>query len=137
MGIEGNFAFTVGFMNANEYFWKIFRKEKEDEEMSFEGRREYLFMYTVVDANPNGDPLNQNHPRYDEDTEQVLVSDVRIKRTIRDQWVRENKLVFVDGESKTLKSRFEELKTITGKNTGREVLGECMIPAIWRNFCFG
>ncbi len=95
-------------------------------EMSFEGRREYLFMYTVVDANPNGDPLNQNHPRYDEDTEQVLVSDVRIKRTIRDQWVRENKLVFVDGESKTLKSRFEELKTITGKNTGREVLGECI-----------
>lgn len=31
LGIEGNFAFTVGFMNANEYFWKIFRKEKEDE----------------------------------------------------------------------------------------------------------
>lgn len=31
LGTEGNFAFTVGFVNANEYFWKIFRKEKEDE----------------------------------------------------------------------------------------------------------
>jgi len=94
--------------------------------MAFEGRREFLFLYTVVDANPNGDPLNQNHPRYDEDTEQALVSDVRIKRTIRDQWVREGKMVFVDGESKTLKSRFEELKTLTGKSSGREILGDCL-----------
>ena len=94
--------------------------------MAFEGRREFLFLYTVVDANPNGDPLNQNHPRYDEDTEQVLVSDVRIKRTIRDQWVREGKTVFVDGESKTLKARFEELKASTGQGDGRAVLGECV-----------
>ncbi|WP_025773903.1 type I-B CRISPR-associated protein Cas7/Csh2 [Neomoorella thermoacetica] len=94
--------------------------------MSFTGRREILFLYTVKDANPNGDPLNQNHPRYDEDTEQVLVSDVRIKRTIRDQWVREGKYVFVDGESKTLKTRFEELRKLTGKSTGKEVLGECL-----------
>jgi len=94
--------------------------------MSFSNRREILFLYTVRDANPNGDPLNQNHPRYDEDTGQVLVSDVRIKRTIRDQWVREGRYVFVDGESKTLKARFEELKKLTGKNGGKEVLGECL-----------
>jgi len=31
LGVEGNFAFTVGFINANEYFWKIFRKESEEE----------------------------------------------------------------------------------------------------------
>jgi CRISPR-associated protein Csh2 len=94
--------------------------------MAFSGRREFLFLYCVVDANPNGDPLNQNHPRYDEDTQQALVSDVRIKRTIRDQWVREGKTVFVDGESKTLKSRFDELKTITGKKGGKEILGDCI-----------
>ncbi len=94
--------------------------------MTFSGRRELLFLYSVVDANPNGDPLNQNHPRYDEDTHQALVSDVRIKRTIRDQWVREGKTAFVDGESKTLKSRYEELKSITGKNGGKEILGDCI-----------
>jgi len=94
--------------------------------MTFGGRKELLFLYTVIDANQNGDPLNQNHPRYDEDTEQALVSDVRIKRTIRDQWVREGKSVFIDGETKTLKTRFEELKKLTGKTNGKEVLGNCL-----------
>lgn len=94
--------------------------------MSFTNRREILFLYTVKDANPNGDPLNENHPRYDEDTEQVLVSDVRIKRTIRDEWVRQGKRVFVDGEPKTLKTRFEELKAETGKENGEEVMRECL-----------
>ncbi|NLU49273.1 MAG: type I-B CRISPR-associated protein Cas7/Csh2 [Syntrophomonadaceae bacterium] len=94
--------------------------------MSFTKRREFVFLYTVKDANPNGDPLNENHPRYDEDTEQALVSDVRIKRTIRDEWVRQNKLVFVDGKPKTLNTRFGELKKDTGKNKGQEVMGECI-----------
>jgi len=94
--------------------------------MSFTNRREILFLYTVKDANPNGDPLNENHPRYDEDTEQVLVSDVRVKRTTRDEWLRQEKLVFVDGEPKTLKARFEELKAMTGKNSGAEVIQECL-----------
>lgn len=94
--------------------------------MSFASRREILFVYSVKDANPNGDPLNANHPRFDEDTEQVLVSDVRVKRTIRDQWLREGKPVFVDGEPKTLKGRFEELKKETGLETGREIMASCL-----------
>ena len=94
--------------------------------MALTRRREMLFLYTVRDANPNGDPLNSNHPRYDEETEQVLVSDVRIKRTIRDQWLRDGKPVFVDGEPKTLKDRFEELKKDTKKSAGREVMAQCL-----------
>ena len=94
--------------------------------MAFNNRRELLFLYTVKDANPNGDPLNENHPRYDEDTEQALVSDVRIKRTVRDEWVREGKNVFVDGEPKTLRERFDELKKFTGKEKGEEVIKECL-----------
>ena len=79
--------------------------------MAFKQRREYLFLYSVKDANPNGDPLNENHPRYDGDTAQAMASDVRIKRTIRDEWVRAEEMVLVDGEAKSLKTRFEELKT--------------------------
>ncbi|HHV36104.1 MAG TPA: type I-B CRISPR-associated protein Cas7/Csh2 [Syntrophomonadaceae bacterium] len=94
--------------------------------MSFSKRREFVFLYTVKDANPNGNPLEENHPRWDEDTEQALVSDVRVKRTIRDEWVREGQFVFVDGEPKTLRKRFDELKKQTGKKTGREVMGECI-----------
>ena len=47
-------------------------------------RSELLFVYDIADANPNGDPLDDNKPRMDEETEINIVTDVRIKRTIRD-----------------------------------------------------
>lgn len=47
-------------------------------------RSEIIFLYDVKDANPNGDPLDENKPRIDEDTGINLVTDVRLKRTIRD-----------------------------------------------------
>ena len=47
-------------------------------------RSEILFLYDMADANPNGDPLDDNKPRLDEETEINLVTDVRLKRTIRD-----------------------------------------------------
>ena len=47
-------------------------------------RSELLFCYDVTDANPNGDPLDENKPRIDEETHFNIVTDVRLKRTIRD-----------------------------------------------------
>lgn len=47
-------------------------------------RSELLFCYDVTDANPNGDPLDENKPRIDEETGVNFVTDVRLKRTIRD-----------------------------------------------------
>lgn len=47
-------------------------------------RSELLFLYDIVDNNPNGDPLDSNKPRIDEETGINLVTDVRLKRTIRD-----------------------------------------------------
>ena len=47
-------------------------------------RSELLFLYDLNDANPNGDPLDENKPRIDEETETNIVTDVRLKRTIRD-----------------------------------------------------
>lgn len=94
--------------------------------MAFEKRREMVFVYSVKDANPNGDPLNANHPRFDEDSGQILVSDVRIKRTIRDQWIRRGKEVFVDGKPKTLKARIEELKKQFNVDTGKKALSRCI-----------
>ncbi|MGI5875582.1 MAG: type I-B CRISPR-associated protein Cas7/Csh2 [Dethiobacteria bacterium] len=47
-------------------------------------RMELLFLYDVTDANPNGDPLDENKPRLDEETWKNIVTDVRLKRTIRD-----------------------------------------------------
>ena len=47
-------------------------------------RSEILFLYDITDANPNGDPVDENKPRVDEETGVNIVTDVRLKRTIRD-----------------------------------------------------
>lgn len=47
-------------------------------------RAEILFLYDVSFANPNGDPVDENKPRIDEETGINIVTDVRLKRTIRD-----------------------------------------------------
>ena len=55
--------------------------------MSFEtlkNRHELLFLYDAKFINPNGDPADENRPRIDEETEYNIVTDVRLKRTIRD-----------------------------------------------------
>ena len=45
---------------------------------------EILFVYDAKMCNPNGDPDNENKPRMDVDRELNLVSDLRLKRYIRD-----------------------------------------------------
>lgn len=50
-------------------------------------RSELLFIYDVKDANPNGDPADENKPRIDEETGVNIVTDVRLKRTIRDYFL--------------------------------------------------
>lgn len=50
---------------------------------AIKNRSEILFLYDVTESNPNGDP-DENKPRIDEETDQCLVTDVRLKRTIRD-----------------------------------------------------
>jgi CRISPR-associated protein Csh2 len=51
---------------------------------TIKNRSELLFLYDVKDNNPNGDPLDGNKPRIDEETNINIVTDVRLKRTIRD-----------------------------------------------------
>ncbi len=50
-------------------------------------RTEILFLYDIENANPNGDPLDENKPRFDQENSTVLVSDVRLKRNIRDYFI--------------------------------------------------
>lgn len=47
-------------------------------------RSEIIFLYDIADNNPNGDPLDSNKPRIDEETGENIVTDARLKRTIRD-----------------------------------------------------
>jgi CRISPR-associated protein Csh2 len=51
-----------------------------------QNRSEIVFLYDAVDANPNGNPLSgANRPRIDPQTRQAIVTDVRLKRYLRDQ----------------------------------------------------
>ena len=51
---------------------------------TIKNRSEILFLYDIRDGNPNGYPMDENKPRIDEETGANLVTDVRLKRTIRD-----------------------------------------------------
>jgi CRISPR-associated protein Csh2 len=64
-----------------------------------DNRSEILFLYDVTDANPNGDPMDENRPRIDEETGVNIVTDVRLKRTIRD-YLRDyrGKKIFLQAE---------------------------------------
>ena len=46
-----------------------------------------LYLYDAKLANPNGDPDEENKPRMDDATGRNLVSDVRLKRYMRDFWI--------------------------------------------------
>jgi CRISPR-associated protein Csh2 len=50
-------------------------------------RSELIFMYDLTWSNPNGDPMDENKPRIDAETGINFVTDVRIKRTIRDEFI--------------------------------------------------
>lgn len=50
---------------------------------AIKNRYEIVFLFDVKDGNPNGDPDFDNMPRADEETDQGLVSDVCIKRKVR------------------------------------------------------
>ena len=76
-----------------------------------------MFLYDIKDANPNGDPMDENKPRIDEETEINIVTDVRLKRTVRDYLNNfRGKDIFIieefkkDGTLKTREERIEELK---------------------------
>jgi CRISPR-associated protein Csh2 len=67
-------------------------------------RNEFLFLYDIKNGNPNGDP-DENRPRIDEANKHCYVTDVRLKRFIRDY------LIQVDGEDKILVTKLGD-KTV-------------------------
>lgn len=56
---------------------------------------EILFLYDAKMTNPNGDPDEENRPRMDYEREINLVSDLRLKRYIRDYLQNQGENIFV------------------------------------------
>ena len=100
-----------------------------------ENRSEIVFLYDAVDTNPNGNPLSgANRPRIDPQTQQAIVTDVRLKRYLRDQLDDDGHGVYIrnvkeDGASYTreqlLEDRIKELDfdEIEEEDLAEEVFG--------------
>ncbi len=77
---------------------------------------EILFMWDARMCNPNGDMASDNAPRFDDVDEKAIVSDVRIKRTIRDDLqYRKGEMIYINNDEILAKGlsaedRFEEIK---------------------------
>lgn len=72
---------------------------------------EILFIYDAKMTNPNGDMDNENKPRMDYDTDTNLVSDVRLKRYLRDYFESHLNLpIFITNNAKDAKDRGAQLK---------------------------
>lgn len=54
-------------------------------------KSEILFLYEGKFTVPNGDPFT-GEQRYDDETKHILVSDVRIKRFVRDYFIEQNQI---------------------------------------------
>jgi len=76
---------------------------------------DFLFIYEAINCNPNGDPDQENKPRMDYDTQTNLVTDVRVKRYIRDLFKIEGKEIFVDMEGESKVKMDDRLKAILGR----------------------
>ena len=106
---------------------KIKNKEKTMSELA--KHSEILFLWDAKMTNPNGDMLNDNAPRYDESDRRAVVSDVRVKRTIRDDLqYRKGKTVFVNNaeQVQSAETRFAELKSTLNEKDDKKVFLSCI-----------
>lgn len=87
--------------------------------MSLTKKIDFAVIFSVKNANPNGDPLNGNRPRI---TSQGFgeLSDVCIKRKIRDRLLENGKLIFVQSDDRkidsctSLRARADAARVLTG-----------------------
>jgi CRISPR-associated protein Csh2 len=90
--------------------------------------REFILFSDCIMANANGDMINDNRPRQDERTGKLEMSDVRIKRYVRDEWDSRGEKVFVK-PVKNEKGLFIDCKGVAEKVTKDEKIKEDELEA--------
>lgn len=81
----------------------------------YERNSEILFLYDAKMTNPNGDPDDENKPRMDYEKEVNLVSDVRLKRYIRDYLESKGYEIFVAKVDGQVVDATERLRRLLGR----------------------
>ena len=67
-----------------------------------QNRYDFVYLFDVTNGNPNGDPDAGNLPRLDPETNHGLVSDVCLKRKVRNyvhMLGRDNHEIFIPGKA--------------------------------------
>lgn len=84
---------------------------------------DYALVFTVRNANPNGDPLDGNRPRT---TFAGLgeMSDVSLKRKVRNRWIDEGYPVFVQSDDR--RAPGDDFRSLKDRADGCPALRECL-----------
>lgn len=85
---------------------------------------EILFIWDTKLSNPNGDMMSDNANRFDEIDEKAIVSDVRIKRTVRD-YIQYHKHIDIFVNNDAILSGYEDekgnIKSVTAENRFNQI----------------
>ena len=109
--------------------------EVDREKEHIKSRNEFLFLYDIKNGNPNGDP-DENRPRIDDVTKRCYVTDVRLKRFVRDYLIQtegEDSILVAKLGTKTvnLTDRVKERLKDTDKN---KIEGEELMNTLLETF---
>lgn len=94
-----------------------------------ENKSEILFLYETTYNIPNGDPFT-GEQRYDEETKQILVSDVRIKRFVRDYlaskegnsiYIKQKEGTIIEDETENSGNESEDKSKKEGSGSARRI----------------
>ena len=93
--------------------------ESDSDSESVTNRSEIVFITDAQDCNPNGDPMGEDRPRIDPVTQQAAITDVRLKRYLRDQLRSDGLPIFVKrtGDSAEVRAElaldlFDEVESV-------------------------
>lgn len=91
---------------------------------TIENRYDFVFLFDVKDGNPNGDPDQANLPRADVENQEGLITDVCIKRKVRNYVQLKHELnppydIFI--RQRDINSEDSYLNKIIGKTPGNTV----------------
>lgn len=103
-------------------------------------RHDFVIVFDVADGNPNGDPDAGNLPRTDPETMEGLVTDVSLKRKVRnfveiaseDQDQPERLKIFIEHHG-VLNDQIRRAYTEQGMEVGKKVEKEITDPSVLQN----
>jgi CRISPR-associated protein Csh2 len=119
---------------------QIIQKEVKKMGDSIKNRNEFLFLYDIKNGNPNGDP-DENRPRIDEVSRKCYVTDVRLKRFVRDYFIQtngEDSILVTEVNNRTVnlteRVKLRLLKDNMDEAKQKEIKGEDLLNHLLKHF---